>query len=131
MKAKQSNLLKGSAKTGVTLGIKNGSASTLKNATTLNGKTVAHAKNGATGVASISSPVNGPVKKKAAKPEKELRAQPMSAKKLARLAKLKAYFDTLDEDTHIREFETLKRDEMHYLACVYLAEDLEKGRRLT
>ena len=117
MKAKQSNQLTPSVK----VAAKNGVATLTKP------RVVAHTKNGSASLASISSPV----KVKPVKQGKLLRAQPMSAKKLARLAKLKAYFDTLDEDTHIREFEQLQRYEMHYLACVYLAEDLEKGRRLT
>lgn len=89
-------------------------------------KTVAHAKNGAAALPSISSPVNGKADK-----QKILKAERFSAKELARFRKLKAYFDTLDEDTHIREFEKLSLEEMHYLACSYLAEDIEKGRRLT
>ncbi|MEP7336342.1 MAG: hypothetical protein ABI977_01130 [Acidobacteriota bacterium] len=54
-----------------------------------------------------------------------------SDKKIARLKKLKEYFDTLDEETQICEFEKLSLEEMHYIAASSLAEEVRKGTRLT
>lgn len=51
----------------------------------------------------------------------------ISDKKLARLKKLKEYFDTLDEDTQVREFEKLSLNEMHFLLMTKLHEDQQKG----
>ncbi len=55
----------------------------------------------------------------------------ISDRKLARLKKLKEYFDTLDEKTQEREFEKLSLEEMHYIAVSSLQEEIRKGTRLT
>jgi hypothetical protein len=54
----------------------------------------------------------------------------LSDKELARLKKLKEYFDTLDEEAQVREFEKLSLGEMHYIAVASLQEEVRKGTRL-
>ena len=63
--------------------------------------------------------------------ESRLRAKRPSAKELARRAKIKAYFDTLDEDAQIREFEKLSIEDKHWLAWAYTYEEAQQGKRLT
>jgi hypothetical protein len=60
-----------------------------------------------------------------------LRAKPVSAKEQARRARIKAYFDSLDEDAKISEFEKLSLDDKHWLAWAFTYEAQQQGRRLT
>lgn len=75
---------------------------------------------------------NGPPPLKGKKgKEVRLRAKRPSAKELARRAKIKAYFDSLDEDAQIREFEKLSISDKHWLAWAYTYEEAQQGKRLT
>ena len=55
----------------------------------------------------------------------------VSEEEMAHRKALKEYFDTLDEETQIREFEKLSLSDMHFLAVTKLQEDHRKGKRLT
>lgn len=81
-----------------------------------------HVKNG-----SLSKPVNAGSKKENA--PLKFKPKPLGKKKLARLEKLKAYLDSLDEDAQIREFEKLPLFDMHWLMCRHLAEEKERRER--
>lgn len=90
---------------------------------------VARKQNGATRRAKkIAPPVKGKV---ATEVRLHLPPKRLSAKELARRAKLKAYFDSLDENTQISEFEKLSLDDMHWLLCTSIYENQQKGKRLT
>lgn len=89
----------------------------------------AREQNGAArGAKKVAPPVQGKVTT-----EVRLRMRPkrLSAKELARRAELKAYFDSLDEDAQIREFEKLSLDDKHWLAWAYTYEEAQQGKRLT
>ncbi|NOT64190.1 MAG: hypothetical protein HOP19_28580 [Acidobacteria bacterium] len=133
MKAKQSNGTTQTTTKRAAPDTKNGTTVRMENGATPYVKSNAngHARNGATlkpaSAATKEKKIPPPVVgKMATEVRLKFKPKPLSPKKLARLEKLKAYFDSLDEDTEIKEFEKLSGFEMHWLLCTRLAEEKNK-----